>query len=83
MLVYLRKWSQDPVLLAKNIVVVLVTESLAELDRSSCGLVGRTREVEIVRPDPVEGLTPIWRGGALGPERYAAQVDLPLDASPS
>ena len=32
MLVYLRKWSQDPVLLAKNIVVVLVTESLAELD---------------------------------------------------
>ena len=32
MLVYLRKWAQDPVLLAKNIVVVLVTESLAELD---------------------------------------------------
>ena len=31
-LVYLRKWSQDPVLLAKNIVVVMVTESLAELD---------------------------------------------------
>ena len=31
-LVYLRKWSQDPVLLAKNIVIVMVTESLAELD---------------------------------------------------
>ncbi|MBP7587298.1 MAG: ATP-binding protein [Thermoanaerobaculia bacterium] len=49
-LVYLRKWAQDPVLLAKNIVVVLVTESLAELDpklvRASA-----TREVEIPRPD--------------------------------
>ena len=27
-LVYLRKWSQDPVLLAKNVVLVLVTESI-------------------------------------------------------
>jgi len=52
-LVYLRKWAQDPVLLAKNIVVVLVTESLAELDpklvRASA-----TREVEIPRPDLAE-----------------------------
>ena len=52
-LVYLRKWAQDPVLLAKNIVVVLVTESLAELDpklvRASA-----TREVEIPRPNLVE-----------------------------
>ena len=52
-LVYLRKWSQDPVLLAKNIVVILVTESLAELDpkllRSHA-----TREVEITRPDHAE-----------------------------
>ncbi len=31
-LVYLRKWSQDPVLLAKNIVIVMVTETLSELD---------------------------------------------------
>jgi SpoVK/Ycf46/Vps4 family AAA+-type ATPase len=49
-LVYLRKWAQDPVLLAKNVVVVLVTESLAELDpklvRASA-----TREIEIQRPD--------------------------------
>lgn len=49
-LVYLRKWAQDPVLLAKNIVVVMVTESLAELDpklvRASA-----TREIEIPRPD--------------------------------
>ena len=52
-LVYLRKWAQDPVLLAKNIVVVLVTESLSELDpklvRASA-----TREVEIPRPDLAE-----------------------------
>jgi SpoVK/Ycf46/Vps4 family AAA+-type ATPase len=55
-LVYLRKWSQDPVLLAKNIVIVLVTESLAELDpkliRSHA-----TQEIEIVRPDGAERLT--------------------------
>lgn len=55
-LVYLRKWSQDPVLLAKNVVIVLVTESLAELDpkllRSHA-----TQEIEIVRPDPAERLS--------------------------
>ncbi|HET7508921.1 MAG TPA: AAA family ATPase [Solirubrobacterales bacterium] len=55
-LVYLRKWSQDPVLLAKNVVFVLVTESLSELDpklvRSHA-----TQEIEIVRPDPAERLT--------------------------
>lgn len=54
-LVYLRKWSQDPVLLAKNIVIVLVTETLADLDpkllRSHA-----TREVEIVRPTQEERL---------------------------
>src|SRR5438270_240242 len=55
-LVYLRKWSQDPVLLAKNIVVVMVTESLSDLDpqlvRSHA-----TQEIEIVRPDQRERLT--------------------------
>jgi SpoVK/Ycf46/Vps4 family AAA+-type ATPase len=54
-LVYLRKWSQDPALLAKNVVVVLVTESLSELDpkllRSNA-----SREIEIVRPDQRERL---------------------------
>src|SRR5688572_21489505 len=54
-LVYLRKWSQDPVLLAKNIVIVMVTETLADLDpkllRSHA-----TREVEIVRPTQEERL---------------------------
>ncbi len=70
-LVYLRKWSQDPVLLAKNIVVVLVTESLAELDpkllRSNA-----TREVEIVRPDLDERLT--YLEAVRSPEWYASQV---------
>ena len=48
--VYLRKWSQDPVLLAKNIVVVLVTESLADMDPQLVRSSG-TQEVEITRPD--------------------------------
>ena len=73
-LVYLRKWSQDPVLLAKNIVVVMVTESLAELDpklvRSHA-----TREIEIVRPDARERLT--YLEAVRGPEWYAAKSDLP------
>ncbi|HYG65236.1 MAG TPA: AAA family ATPase [Thermoanaerobaculia bacterium] len=54
-LVYLRKWSQDPVLLAKNMVIVLITESLAELDPKLLRA-HATREVEIVRPDPRERL---------------------------
>ena len=49
-LVYLRKWSQDPALLAKNIVVVLVTETLAEIDPKLLRA-NAAREVEIVRPD--------------------------------
>ena len=73
-LVYLRKWSQDPVLLAKNIVVVMVTESLAELDpklvRSHA-----TREIEIVRPDLRERLT--YLEAVRGPEWYTAKSDLP------
>jgi SpoVK/Ycf46/Vps4 family AAA+-type ATPase len=55
LLVYLRKWCQDPVLLAKNAVVVLITESLASLDpqllRSHA-----VREIEITRPDGAERL---------------------------
>jgi SpoVK/Ycf46/Vps4 family AAA+-type ATPase len=78
-LVYLRKWSQDPVLLAKNVVIVLVTESLTELDpklvRSHA-----TQEIEIVRPDGPERLTylqavrsPEWfkKMAELTPERLA------------
>ncbi len=55
-LVYLRKWAHDPVLSAKNMVIVLVAESLAELDpklvRSHA-----TRELEIARPDAAERRT--------------------------
>ncbi|MBW8873438.1 MAG: ATP-binding protein [Acidobacteria bacterium] len=73
-LVYLRKWSQDPVLLAKNVVIVMVTESLAELDpklvRSHS-----TREIEIVRPDPGERLT--YLQAVRFPEWYASKSDLP------
>ena len=54
-LVYLRKWSQDPALLAKNIVIVMITESLVELDPKLVGSSGCT-EVEIVRPDTTERL---------------------------
>jgi SpoVK/Ycf46/Vps4 family AAA+-type ATPase len=52
-LVYLRKWAQDPVLLAKNVVVVLVTESLAELDPKLVRAPA-TRPIEIPRPDATE-----------------------------
>ncbi|HEX2223049.1 MAG TPA: AAA family ATPase [Thermoanaerobaculia bacterium] len=73
-LVYLRKWSQDPVLLAKNIVVVLVTESLAELDpkllRSHS-----TREIEIVRPDPRERLE--YLEAVRAADWYGRMSDLP------
>jgi SpoVK/Ycf46/Vps4 family AAA+-type ATPase len=73
-LVYLRKWSQDPALLAKNIVVVLVTESLTELDpkllRSNTA-----REIEIVRPDQAERLE--YLGAARGAEWYQKSSELP------
>jgi SpoVK/Ycf46/Vps4 family AAA+-type ATPase len=73
-LVYLRKWAQDPVLLAKNIVVVLVTESLAELDPKLVRAAA-TREVEILRPDPAERLEFLEavRSGAW----YAKSSDVP------
>jgi SpoVK/Ycf46/Vps4 family AAA+-type ATPase len=73
-LVYLRKWSQDPVLLAKNIVVVLVTESLAELDPKLLRA-HATREIEILRPDQTERLT--YLEAVRGPEWYAAKSELP------
>jgi len=78
-LVYLRKWSQDPVLLAKNVVIVLVTESLTELDQQLVRS-HATQEIEIVRPDGAERLTylqavraPAWyeKLSELTPERLA------------
>jgi SpoVK/Ycf46/Vps4 family AAA+-type ATPase len=78
-LVYLRKWSQDPVLLAKNVVVALVTETLADLDPKLLRSNG-TREIEIVRPPEAERLeylqavrSPEWyrKMSELVPERLA------------
>ena len=96
-LVYLRKWSQDPVLLAKNVVIVLVTESLTELDQKLVRS-HATQEIEIVRPDGAERLTylqavraPGWyeKLSELTPERLAeltagmtrVQVGLLLDGA--
>ncbi len=73
-LVYLRRWAQNPALLAKNIVVVLVAESLAELDpkflRSASSW-----EVEIVRPEAAERLA--YLETVRSPEWYARMCELP------
>jgi hypothetical protein len=72
-LVYLRKWAHDPVLSAKNIVVVLVAESLAELDpklvRSHA-----TKELELVRPDAEERR--IYLEAIRGPEWFRERSEL-------
>jgi SpoVK/Ycf46/Vps4 family AAA+-type ATPase len=73
-LVYLRKWSQDPALLAKNIVVVMITENLSELDPKLVGATA-TREVEIVRPDTTERLT--YLEAVRPPEWYTRLSELP------
>jgi SpoVK/Ycf46/Vps4 family AAA+-type ATPase len=73
-LVYLRKWSQDPVLLAKNVVIVLVTESLAELDPKLLRA-HATQEIEIVRPDQAERLT--YLEAVRAPDWYQRMSDLP------
>jgi SpoVK/Ycf46/Vps4 family AAA+-type ATPase len=73
-LVYLRKWSQDPALLAKNIVVVLITESLAEIDPKVVRSSGAT-EVEIVRPDGAERLQ--YLEAVRPAEWYARMSELP------
>src|SRR6185436_14369188 len=73
-LVYLRKWSQDPVLLAKNVVIVLVTESLAELDPKLLRA-HATQEIEIVRPDQAERLT--YLEAVRSPDWYQRMSELP------
>jgi SpoVK/Ycf46/Vps4 family AAA+-type ATPase len=73
-LVYLRKWAQDPVLLAKNVVVVLVTESLSELDPKLVRAAA-TREVEIPRPDLAERKE--YLEAVRSPAYYAASSDVP------
>jgi len=73
-LVYLRKWAQDPVLLAKNMVVILVTETLNELDpklvRSPAA-----REIEITRPTLAERRS--YLETVRGPEWYTRKSELP------
>jgi ATP-dependent 26S proteasome regulatory subunit len=73
-LVYLRKWSQDPVLLAKNVVIVLVTESLAELDPKLLRA-HATQEIEIIRPDQTERLT--YLEAVRAPDWYQRMSELP------
>jgi len=74
--VYLRRWAQDPVLLAKNVVLVLVTESLADLDPQLLRA-HATREIEIQRPDAAERLA--FLAAARPPTWYAAHSELPLE----
>ncbi|MDP9120007.1 MAG: AAA family ATPase [Acidobacteriota bacterium] len=74
LLVYLRKWSQDPVLLAKNVVVVLVTESLADLDPQLQRSPG-THKLEIVRPETAERQS--FLEAVRAPEWYSGRSDLP------
>jgi len=73
-LVYLRKWSQDPALLAKNIVIVLITESLAEIDPKIVRSTG-AQEVEIVRPDTAERLE--YLEAVRPPDWYDKMSELP------
>jgi len=74
--VYLRRWAQDPVLLAKNVVLVLVTESLADLD-PQLRRAHATREIEIQRPDPAERLSFLT---AVRPASwYASRSELPAE----
>ncbi len=74
LVVYLRRWAQDPVLLAKNVVLVLVTESLADLD-PQLRRAHAARDVEIQRPDEAERLAFL---SAVRPAGwYAANSELP------
>jgi SpoVK/Ycf46/Vps4 family AAA+-type ATPase len=74
--VYLRRWAQDPVLLAKNVVLVLVTESLADVD-PQLRRAHATREIEIQRPDPAERLAFL---DAVRPASwYASHSELPAE----
>jgi SpoVK/Ycf46/Vps4 family AAA+-type ATPase len=76
LLIYLRKWSQDPVLLAKNVVLVLVTESLADLDPKLLRA-HAVREIEIARPDRAERLA--FFESVRPPAWYASRSELPAE----
>ncbi len=74
-LVYLRKWSQDPVLLAKNIVIVMISESLAELDQKLIRS-HATRELEITRPDLAERRA--YLEAVRAPDWYERRSEVPV-----
>jgi len=75
-LVYLRRWAQDPVLLAKNVVLVMITESLADLD-PQLRRAHATREIEIQRPDTAERLA--FLTAVRPPDWYAGHSELPAE----
>ncbi len=72
--VYLRRWAQDPVLLAKNVVLVLITESLADLD-PQLRRAHAAREIEIQRPGAAERLA--FLEAARPAAWYAQSSELP------
>jgi SpoVK/Ycf46/Vps4 family AAA+-type ATPase len=74
LVVYLRRWAQDPVLLAKNVVLVLVTESLADLD-PQLRRAHAAREIEIQRPDQAERLA--FLSAVRPADWYAGHAELP------
>jgi SpoVK/Ycf46/Vps4 family AAA+-type ATPase len=75
-LVYLRKWAQDPALLAKNMVVVLTSESLAELDPKFVRATG-SQELEITRPDAAERLA--YLQASRPGDWYAARCEIAVE----
>jgi SpoVK/Ycf46/Vps4 family AAA+-type ATPase len=72
--VYLRRWAQDPVLLAKNVVLVLITESLADLD-PQLRRAHAAREIEIQRPGAADRLA--FLEAARPAAWYAQSSELP------
>ena len=74
LVVYLRRWAQDPVLLAKNVVLVMVTESLADLD-PQLRRAHAARDIEIQRPDQAERVA--FLSAVRPADWYAAHSELP------
>lgn len=74
LVVYLRRWAQDPVLLAKNVVLVMVTESLADLD-PQLRRAHAARDIEIQRPDQEERVA--FLSAVRPADWYAGHSELP------
>ena len=74
--VFVQKWSTDPVLLAANVTIVLVTENLADVS-SRLVRSPQTIEIEVERPNPVER-TQFLR--AVRPaDWFASRSDVPVE----